>query len=281
VDWSLAGPLPPGFPIGFPPQPKPAKPPAAPPPMQGELSAQSGTTTRLTAAKAPPGQFGRVVASLTGLTGYARVRVAPVLPYAVDFAKVPEGRTPGGWVNTQGKFAVKALPGGTKVLAKRNDAPSPLIARAHAYIGMPDLTDYTIEADVQGTKVRTDLPDMGISANRYTLLLAGNLQQLRLISWEADPPAGRINKTIDWAWKPGAWYHMKLRVDVKGDKAVARGKVWPRGAKEPDQWTVEVEDPCPNREGSPSLYGYATGILGPDSPGTEIYYDNVRITPNK
>jgi outer membrane protein assembly factor BamB len=278
VDWSLAGPLPPVFGIGFPPQPKPAQPPAAPPPLQGVLSAKAGMTTRLTVAKAPPGQFGRVVATLNGLTGYARVRVAPVLPYPVDFAKVPEGRTPGGWVNTQGKFAVKALPGGAKVLAKRNDAPSPLIARAHAFIGMPDLTDYTIQADVQGSKVRTDLPDMGVSANRYTLMLAGNLQQLRLVSWDAQP---RVDKNIDWPWKPGVWYCMKLTVTVKGDKALVRGKVWPRDQKEPGKWSVEFTDPCPNREGSPSLYGYSTGILSPTSPGTEIYYDKVRITPNK
>jgi hypothetical protein len=43
---------------------------------------------------------------------------------------------------------------------------------------------------------------------------------------------------------------------------------------------VEFEDPCPNPEGSPALYGYATGIIN-NEPGAEIYYDNVRITPNK
>jgi hypothetical protein len=36
----------------------------------------------------------------------------------------------------------------------------------------------------------------------------------------------------------------------------------------------------PNREGAPALYGYAAGIV-PPALGTEIYYDNVKITPNK
>jgi outer membrane protein assembly factor BamB len=278
ADWSLAGSLPPVFPIGYPPQPKAATPPAAPPPLQGELSARAGKETKLTVANAPPGQFGRVVARAGGLTGYARVRVAPVLPYRVDFSRIPEGRTPGGWVNTQGKFSVVQLPGGRKVLAKGNTNPSPLVSRAHAFIGLPGLTDYTIEADVQGSKVRSDMPDIGIDANRYTLMLGGNTQQLRLVSWDALP---RIDNTIQFNWKPGVWYSMKLTVKIEGDKAVVRGKVWPREAGEPKEWTVEVEDPVPNRHGAPALYAYSAGILGPKQPGTEIFFDNVKVTPNK
>ena len=33
----------------------------------------------------------------------------PALPYTADFSKVPEGRTPAGWVNSQGKFAAVPL----------------------------------------------------------------------------------------------------------------------------------------------------------------------------
>ncbi len=277
ADWSLAGPLPPQFPIGFPNPPAPA-PGASPPPMRGELSDTSGTTTKLTVGNNPPAQFGRVVAKANGLTAYARIRVAPALPYAPDFSKVPEGRTPGGWVNCQGKFSIVKMPDGTNALKKRNDAPSPLVARAHAFIGLPNMTGYTIQADVQGSKVRNELPDMGVEANRYSLHLIGNTQQLRLISWDALP---RIDSSIAFPWKPGVWYRMKLSVEVQGDKAIARGKVWPRDQEEPKEWTVEVEDSTPNREGAPALYGNATAVQGPKSPGTEIYYTNVKITPNK
>ncbi len=205
------------------------------------------------------------------------MRVAPLLPYAIDFAKVPLGRTPGGWVNCQGKFAVAKMKDGTVALKKRNDAPSPLVARARTYIGMPDLTDYTIEADMQGTKRQADMPDMGIAANRYRLALIGNAQQLRLVSWDALP---RIDKSIAFAWKPDVWYSMKLTVEVQGDKAIARGKVWPRDQPEPKAWTLTVEDTTPNREGAPALYGNSTGIQE-KTPGTEIYYTNVKVTPNK
>jgi hypothetical protein len=49
---------------------------------------------------------------------------------------------------------------------------------------------------------------------------------------------------------------------------------------EPADWMVEVNDSNPITEGSATLYGYVTGNFN-DVPGTEIYYDNLRITPNK
>ena len=58
------------------------------------------------------------------------------------------------------------------------------------------------------------------------------------------------------------------------------GKVWPRDESEPKDWTVEFEDPLPNKEGAPGLYGWAKGITE-DAPGAEIYYDNVSVTANK
>jgi outer membrane protein assembly factor BamB len=265
-DWTLGPMLPPPPLPGAKPSPGP-KPPA----LQGEITADGV----FTAAKTLPSQFGGIIATAEGLSGRARVRVAPTLPYRQDFEKVPADRTPGGWVNTQGKFAVKEKDG-SKVLAKLAVNPSPLVARANAFIGMPNLTDYTIQSDVMSTKKKDDMPDLGVVANRYTLMLAGNTQKLRLISWDALP---RVDKTIVYPWKPDVWYTMKLTVEVQGEKAIARGKVWPRGQSEPVEWTLEVEDPAPNKEGSPALYGNAVGI--DESPGTEIYYDNVSVTPNR
>jgi outer membrane protein assembly factor BamB len=253
-----------------PPVPPNAKTP--PPPLRGELTAEG----RLTVAKELSGQQGYVLAKSEGLTGKARVRVAPQPPYSQDFKKVPPGAAPGGWVNVQGKFVVVDKDG-SRVLKKSADNPNPLLCRANAYIAMPDSKDYTIEADLRGTRKKEDMPDMGIVASRYTLMLDGNKQRLRITSWEALP---RLDKTIEWRWQPDVWYRMKLTVDVQGDKAVVRGKVWPRDQQEPAAWTIEVEDPKPNREGSPALYGYATGILE-NEPGAEIYYDNLRLTRNK
>ena len=44
------------------------------------------------------------------------------------------------------------------------------------------------------------------------------------------------------------------------------------GEAEPKEWTIELEDPTPNRNGSPGLWGF--------SNDHEIYYDNIIVTPN-
>jgi outer membrane protein assembly factor BamB len=265
VKWSVG---PPGSPTPAPASPKGS---ATPPALRGTIDHKG----KLTVSKEVPGQFGSVVANADGLTATARVRVVPNLPVKQDFKKVLEGRVPGGWVNAQGKFSVRKL-GDTNVFVKLANNASPLVCRANAYITRPQATNYTIRADVRGARVNKDMPDAGVSGNRYTLMLDGNKQRLRIVSWEALP---RIEKSIDWAWEPNTWYTLKLRVDVEGDKAQVHGKAWKRGDPEPDQWTVEVDDPCPNREGSAALYGYATGIVG-EAKGAEIFYDNVSITPN-
>jgi outer membrane protein assembly factor BamB len=256
--------------------PQPPLPPGAknqPPALQGEFD-KSGN---LTIKTAPPSQAGYVEATWKGLTARARVRIAPVLPYAQDFEKIPDGAAPGGWVNCQGKYVVKVLKDGNHVLAKVTNNSSPLIARGNCYLSTPHLTDYTIEADVYGTKVGSDMPDIGVVACRYTLLLAGNTQTVRLVSWEAMP---RVDETVSFKWEPEKWYRMKLTARVSGGKTEVLGKVWPRGAKEPEKWTVTFTDPTPNRVGAPALYGYVLGHVDPQ-PGTDVYYDNVSITPNK
>jgi hypothetical protein len=230
----------------------------------------------LQVAKEVPAQAGYVQAKVGDLVGRARVRVAPVIPISQDFDKIPTGAIPGGWINVAGKFVVEERDGG-KVLKKLAANPNPLLARANAYITMPSATDYTIEADILGTEKRRFLPSMGVVNSRYTLWLDGNKQRLMLSSWEANH---RLEKRLDFKWKPETWYRFKLQVTVEGGKALCRGKVWPAAEKEPDGWTVEIEDPIPNAEGSAGLYAYAYGITE-KSVGTEVFYDNVKVTPNQ
>jgi outer membrane protein assembly factor BamB len=258
--WSLPAPPPP-----------PGK-KTSPPPLKGEI--MDGA---LTVAKNVNHQQGYVLAKAEGLTAKARVRVPPKVPYHEDFEKLPDGAVPPGWVNTQGKYLVATMKDGNKVLKKVNNKASPLVARGIAFMGMPDLKDYTIQSDMMGTKRGEDMPEMGVVANRYTLVLAGNIQKVRILSWDALP---RVERTINYPWQPGVWYRMKLTVQVKGKAALVRGKVWQRDQPEPTAWTAEVTDPRPNLEGSPGLYGYVLGIVG-DNPGTDIFYDNVSLTPNK
>jgi outer membrane protein assembly factor BamB len=272
--WSMPKPTPPAPPPP-PPGAKPAPqtgPAPTPPPLAGTVSDEG----KFTAADAPPFQQGVVAATADGVTGKARVRILPKMPFAPNFDKVPLSRTPAAWVNCVGKF-VMVKHDGANALKKLGNNSNPLIARAYTYFGMPTMSDYTLEADLLGTQVGHDLPDMGIVNSRYTLMLDGNKQQLRLMSWEALP---RVDKGVPFSWKANTWYHVKLMVVPEGNKAIAKAKVWPKGEAEPEAWTVEYEDATPNLEGSPALYGYSTGILD-KAVGTEILYSNVKVSPNK
>ncbi|GIW78601.1 MAG: serine/threonine protein kinase [Gemmatales bacterium] len=256
--WTLTGM---GIPAGV-------KAKGTPPPLKGEID-ENG---KLTVAKDVPGQFGRVVAEAEGLKATARVRVAPQIPITEDFEKVPVGQVPAGWVNTQGKFVV-VEENGNHILKKTANVLSPLVIRARAYIGTPDMTGYTIQADVKGTRVGNTGADAGIFANRYMLFLNGTQQQLRLVSWDAQ---SRVNKTISYQWDADTWYTLKMTVKVEGDHALVQGKVWKKGEKEPEEWTVEFKDPKPNTEGAPGLYGY----IPQTATGSAAFYDNVKVTKN-
>src|SRR5207244_3513833 len=123
----------------------PAPPKINPPLLQGELTADG----KLTVPANVPAQYGTVIAKAEGLTGQARVRQYPTLPYRQEFEKVPLGRTPAGWINTQGRFSVRKE-NGSNVLVKLATSTNPLFARTEAIIGTPGMSDYTIEADVLG-----------------------------------------------------------------------------------------------------------------------------------
>ncbi len=273
--------------LPIPPLPKGALQP--PPALKAELDPK-GTTCTVTVDAKMASQQGYVDVKIGDATARARVRVIPQIPYTQDFEKLPVGATPGGWVNTQGKYRVVELKeangGVAKVLMKVNTNASPPVAGALAYITHPNSTNYTIEADLKGVQARGALPDLGVCANRYILILDGKTEggkrQARITTWEALPtplPAGRVAVETEYTWKDNTWHRVKLSVEVGDKEAVVRGKVWERGQKEPEKWTLEMKDPRPNREGAAALYGKISNASETD-PASEAYYDNVKITPN-
>jgi hypothetical protein len=139
-----------------------------------------------------------------------------------------------------------------------------------------DLHDYTIQADLRAGIVDNKMPDMGVIAQRYTLDMMGQSQQLQIRSW---PPqvATHLGKTERFAWKPNIWYTVKFQASTESSgeekRVVLRGKVWPRDEKEPARWSIEAVSETPNLVGSPGFYGDATFA--------EIFIDNVSVTPNE
>jgi len=229
---------------------------------------------RFTADAAATPQAGLVKAAFGTQVGAARIRVIPDLPWSFDFE---DGRDvpPPQWANATGKFAVRDLDG-SKVLVKLAENDFAFAKRCRPFFGSPELSNYTIEADVRALERRRQMGDVGVVAQRYELVLFGNHQELHLQPWQ--PETARTIK-VPFKWDKDAWYTIKLEVQaLDASKVRARGKVWPKGQPEPQAWTIERVDPIGSQKGSPGLYADAPSRVG---GGSELYYDNIRVYRNK
>ncbi len=216
----------------------------------------------------PVDQAGTIKATVGGLSGLARARVVRPLPFVETFDSYADGALPPGWVNSvSGHFKVSTLDG-QKVLEKSPDET--LFKRIRMFFGPTDLSNYTYEADVRVNMKRRQMGDIGITAQRYTLVLYGNNQYLKLESWE---PEVQRTVTVPFEWKQDKWYRLKLRVENLADgKVRIQGKAWPTGDPEPAKWAIEKVDPIGNREGPP-------GVVADAQFGA--YLDNLKITANQ
>ena len=225
-----------------------------------------------------------ITAKIGDVTSQARIRIIPPLPWKFDFQNVPlvenpktkvkEGPAPITWVGMSYRHVVREE-NGRKVLVKVNNIPKG--TNSQGWFGPPDMHDYTIQSDVYGTTNDKDnpirgLPDIGLTAQRYTLLLQGDHQGLQIRYWPTQV-ATQFSKTVPLAWKPNVWYTMKFQAGMEGKKAVLKGKVWPRGQKEPAAWSIEADDDMPNVEGSP-------GMAGDTTNKGEYYLDNIEVYRN-
>jgi len=213
-----------------------------------------------------------ITAQVGSLTATARVRVMPELPWKFDFENVPidtatgKGQPPVTWVGMRYRHIVREIDG-NKALVKVTTIPKG--TRSRGWIGQPEMSNYTIQADFRGANTSDQTPDMAVIAQGYVLDMQGNAQKLQIRSWATQL---RMAKTIDFAWAPDRWYTMKFRAAVEDGRGVLRGKVWPRDETEPEAWTIEAVDESPNLSGSPGFFGNATIA--------EILIDNVLVTSN-
>ena len=207
-------------------------------------------------------QGGKVLGSVDGLAASAQVRVFAPLPWSENF----ESGRPPFWIGGGSRLTADDL-AGDHVLKK---SPSPTGLHRHAvYLGPSSMSGYTVQADMMASEWRRRRPDLGLINSGYTLDLRGNAQRIQLQSWAAEL---RVDETVDYAWDANEWYTLKLRVDIEGNHALVRGKVWQRDAPEPAEWTASTEDPEPIRAGSPGLIAY--------SP-IDIFIDNVKVMENQ
>ena len=229
---------------------------------------------------------GAFQATLGKLTGTFRGRVLPYPPFTENFdafeltemtdnrvePPTPFAYPPLAWIGARVKFEVREQ-NGAQALTKTID--NRFFQRGVTFIGTPDMTNYTIEAEVMSEGTRRKMSEVGIINQRYLIALKGNDQKIEISSnmerlrvpEGTDPP--------NFRWSPNTWYHLKARVDVAEDgSGVVRAKAWPRGEPEPDGWVIEVPHARAHRQGSPGLYGFAPQEM-------RVMIDNIRVTPNE
>jgi outer membrane protein assembly factor BamB len=210
-------------------------------------------------------QTGTIVAKVGELTGAARARVYPPLPWSFDFEEFEPGKFPKHWIGANRIYLVGEKDGG-KALVKAPRGRG--LNRTFLYMGSSSLSDYTIEADVFGEGTKRRRPDIGLINSGYILDLAGAKNHLEIRSWTAEL---RMAKQVPFEFEPLTWYRMKMKVVSNADKATIYGKVWKKSDPEPEEWTISVDDPHPIRSGTPGLLGY--------SP-VNLFYDNVTVYSN-
>ncbi len=211
------------------------------------------------------GSAGFVKAAIGGVTAQARVRVIPALPWTVDFEGLKAA--PMWW--TSNLKGVPTIVDGNGVLVRPRDET--VGRRTRFFMGRPDWSNYTVEADVRGTEMRRQRGDVGLINQRYALVLFGNAQHLEIHPWQAvEQMTTRVDK-VEWA--VNTWYRMKMRVENRPDgTTLIQGKVWKRDDPEPAQWTIQKVDRIPHRNGAPGIY--ADGI-------SDVMFDNFRVYRNQ
>ena len=211
------------------------------------------------------GSAGFVKATIGTVSGQARVRVIPPLPWTVEFENLKAA--PMWWTSTL-KGVPTNVEGSGVIIRPRDDTPG---RRTRFFMGRPDWSNYTVEADVRGTEMRRQRGDIGLINQRYALVLFGNGQHLEIHPWQAvDQMTVRLDK-VEWAIDK--WYRMKLRVENRPDgSTLVQGKVWAREAQEPAKWMIEKIDKIGHRQGAPGIY--ADGI-------SDVMFDNLKVYKNQ
>ena len=254
-----------------------------------------------------------VTATVGKLTGKARIRSMPPLPWKFDFEEIAldpdpkggpaRGEPPLPWIGMRYRHAVREAHG-SKCLVKVTTIPKG--TRSQGWIGPIDLHDYRMQADFRSAKTGVGkpgdpatapaptsdadafakafgnpaalemarMPDMGLIAQRYTLDLMGASQQLQLRTWPSQV-ATHFSKTIPFAWEAGRWYTMVF--EARTLPAAQGSGALLRGKVWPRGEPEPAEWTIEATHAGGNLQG-SPGFFG-NSKDSEIFIDNVSVSP--
>lgn len=235
-------------------------------------------------ADAKPGAGAFKATAEGGIFGTVRGRVLAQPPFAQNFEKFElTEEFPADAANPAYKFAYPPLPwigarfkfqvmdlNGNKVLGKSFDRL--LFQRGTVFLGTPDMSNYTVQADVMTDGNRRVKSDVGVINQRYLIALKGNANELEISSnYE------RLKRVVPFKVEATKWYTLKsqVKVDADGINGTVFAKVWEQGQPEPEAWSLEAKVNPVHTQGSPGLFGFT-----PQNQ-KRVYIDNVVVTPNK
>ena len=171
------------------------------------------------------------------------------------------------WTGARFRFEVREAPGGGKALCKTID--NKLFQRGQAFIGHPDMKNYTIEADVLTEGNKRKMSDVGLVNQRYLVVIRANAREIEISS-----NLERIKKTEPFTFTPNEWYHLKVKVDTAKDgSGTVRAKAWKKAEAEPAAWTIEFQHKHAHENGSPGIFS-----LAPQEQ--RAWIDNIVVKPN-
>jgi outer membrane protein assembly factor BamB len=247
--------------------------------VRSTMKASFDDQGRLVASSDVGPSAGAWEATLGSLHGYIRGRVLPGLPIKQDFEafELTERSTnapasglfaypPLPWIGARFKFEVREKDG-NKALTKTVD--NTFFQRAVVFMGDPQMTNYTVQADVMSEGTRRKMSDVGVINQRYLVVLKGNEQAL-----EINSNLERLRVPVGFKWQPNTWYRLKARVDIAADGAgTVRAKAWKRDEPEPEKWTLEVPHKTAHQSGCPGLFGFSPQAM-------RVFIDNVNVAAN-
>lgn len=176
---------------------------------------------------------------------------------------------PLAWLGARVKWHILEKDG-SKVAANRLDVI--LFQRTMNFIGKPEMSNYTFEADVMTDGTRRVMSSVGVVNQRYLIAVTGNSRIIEVTSNHE-----RVKESVPFDVQPNTWYRLKTRVDADkmGTGGFVRAKVWERGKPEPDKWTIEVRQDKLHQHGAPAVFAFS-----PQSQ-KRVYIDNLSLTANE
>lgn len=243
-------------------------------PGDGVAMDESG---KMVIASSAASTAGVMTVEANGMKGSARLRIVPGGNFTENFEDVVLKPHPkdghafsfprAHWPGAKPKWEILELDG-EKVVAKA--LLNPLFQRTITNIGHPDASNYTMQMDVRSDGNRRTMSSAGMVNQRYQIALSGNYQEL-----EVSSNMELYRKAVPYKWKRNTWYTIKSRVDVNKDgSGFIRAKVWLRGEKEPEAWTIEAPHSHIHKKGAPGIYGFAL------QNRFRVYIDNISVKSN-